>query len=403
MRLVTRAAGGRPRLARLADARAARFVVRVLVLTVLVAGTWLAIDPSRAFAAALAVLVVSCPCAFALAVPAALTRAVAVLARRGVLVVEPDALEALARAGHFVFDKTGTLTEPRVDVARSVVSRGTSHEALAIAAALEQGNTHPLAGALRAAAVDIELPGVTNLRHVAGAGVEGDIAGTRYRLGLRRFSIATTEPDNDAHDSALVLADSEGEIARFVVDEEPRAGVVEMLSGLRDAGVESEILSGDAPARVAAIAARLGIERWQAAATPEDKLARLLALRAQGKVVAMVGDGINDAPVLAAADVAMAIGDGATLAMRLSGICLERVDSCDRPARKNREADATHVAPEPRLGARLQLAVCRSRARLVCRLGLPRSNVGEFDRGHPQFAAHRPRAEGRCASANDPM
>ncbi len=327
VRLVTRAAGERPRLARLADAHAARFVLRVLVLTTLVGAAWLWIDPSRAFAAAIAVLVVSCPCAFALAVPAALTRAVAVLARRGVLVVDADALETLARVDHFLFDKTGTLGEPRVDLARSTATRGSLHAALVLAAALEQGSTHPLASAVRAAAGEVTIPAARGLRSVAGSGVEGEIEGRRYRFGLAGFAAglagAAVARDNvEAVDDALVLRDADGEIARFALAEEPRAGAAATLAALAADGVACEILSGDAPARVGAMAARVGIGRWQAAADPAAKLARLGELRAQGRVVAMVGDGINDAPVLAAADVAFAIGDGTTLAQASSGILL---------------------------------------------------------------------------------
>ncbi|HNR92643.1 MAG TPA: heavy metal translocating P-type ATPase [Dokdonella sp.] len=324
VRMVTRSAGERPRLARMADARAARFVVRVLVITSLVAVAWLHFDPSRAFSAALAVLVVSCPCAFALAVPTALTRAVAVLARRGVLVVEADALEALATADCFVFDKTGTLTEPRLDRTRSHAMRGQLDDALRIAAALEQASQHPLARAMRAAAGD-DLPLAGNLRETPGAGVEGEIGGVCYRFGLATFSKRTTSTGAACEDDAtpaLVLADDAGEIARFAVDEAPRPGAVQMLAALREAGIDTEILSGDAAPRVAAMAARLGVERWQAGARPAAKLARLATLRAEGRRVAMVGDGVNDAPVLAAADVALAIGDGASLAHAASGILL---------------------------------------------------------------------------------
>ncbi|HUD40600.1 MAG TPA: heavy metal translocating P-type ATPase [Dokdonella sp.] len=325
VRLVTRAAGERPQLARLADARASRFVVRVLLLTIATAAVWSLIDPARAFTAALAVLVVSCPCAFALAVPAALTRAVAVLAARGVLVVDADALEALATADRFVFDKTGTLAEPQLDLAATEVRRGSRDAAVAIAAALEQGSDHPLARAVRRAAGACAVPPVEELRHVGGAGVEGRVGGRRYRLGRAAFSLG----DAATGDDALVLSDADGIVARFALSEQPRAGAARLVHGLRAEGAGCEIVSGDAPARVAAMADRLGIECWQAAAQPADKLARLGELRAQGHRVAMVGDGVNDAPVLAGADVAVAIGEGATLAQAASGILLpaERLDA----------------------------------------------------------------------------
>ncbi|MEO8010972.1 MAG: cation-translocating P-type ATPase, partial [Dokdonella sp.] len=332
VRMVTRAASEKPELARLADARATRFVARVFALTVLTACAWLLVDPSRAFAASLAVLVVSCPCAFALAVPAALTRAIAVLAQRGVLVVDSNALEALANADHFVFDKTGTLTEPSVDLARTELERGTLDHALALAASLEQGNSHPLAAALRNSAASITLPPARQLQHVAGSGVTGVIDGVRYRLGASAFcasgdGVAPCPANNSGNDS-LVLADDNGVIARFRVNEQPRAGVASLLDALRDAGIECEILSGDSPARVEAIAHRLGIRHWSASMRPPDKLDRLRALRQSGRAVAMVGDGVNDAPALAAADVGIAIGSGAALAHAASGILLssQRLD-----------------------------------------------------------------------------
>ena len=318
VRMVTRAASERPQLARLADARAARFVLRVLGLTALTASIWMWFDPARAFSAALAVLVVSCPCAFALAVPSALTRAVAVLARQGVLVTDADALEVLARTDHFVFDKTGTLTEPHLSPANVQALRGTSAEALAIAAALEHGNTHPLALAVRRAAEGLSVPLATQVRHVAGAGVQGDIDGRHYRLGRASFSLPGSAQDIDA----LVLADDTGEIARLALTERPRGEVLEVLSALAADGASSEILSGDSSSRVAELAKTLGVARWQANATPAAKLARLQELRATGHVIGMVGDGVNDAPVLAGADVAIAIGDGAALAQAASGILL---------------------------------------------------------------------------------
>lgn len=331
VRMVTRAASERPRLARLADARAARFVVRVLVLTVITATAWLWFDPSRALPAALAVLVVSCPCAFALAVPAALTRAVAVLAHRGVLVVDADALEALARADYFVFDKTGTLTEPCFEFASVEALRGSVHDAAGIAAALEQGNTHPLAVAFRRMAGSTPIPAARSLRQHSGLGVEGEIDGVRYRLGQAGFATAIFPPGDVTDDlsDALVLADEQGLIARFPMTEQLRAGAAEQLRSLVDSGIECEILSGDNAERVTSIAARLNVSVATGNATPADKLARLESLRRDGRIVAMIGDGINDAPVLAGADVSIALGEGSAMAHAASGILLSssRLDS----------------------------------------------------------------------------
>ena len=338
VRLVTRAASERPALARLADARAARFVVRVLAATLITALAWAWFDPARALPAALAVLVVSCPCAFALAVPAALTRAVAVLAQRGVLVVDADALEALARADRFIFDKTGTLTEPSFERARIEVIRGSLEQALGIAAALEQASSHPLGLALRRAGASAPLQTATALRHVQAAGVEGDIDGIRYRLGRAGFSLQASAADT-ADDDALVLADADGVLARFPPSEQLRPAAASLIRSFGEAGITCEILSGDRAARVARIAGLLGIDEFSAAASAADKLARLAVLRAQGHVVAMVGDGINDAPVLAAADVAIAIGEGSAMAHAASGILLAS-------SRLHSLLEARHVAAE---------------------------------------------------------
>jgi Cu2+-exporting ATPase len=319
-RMVERAAAARPRVARLADAAAARFVLRVLAATGVVALAWMILDPSRAFASAVAVLVISCPCAFALAAPAALTRAVGVLARRGVMVVDADALEALARVERFVFDKTGTLTEPAIDLARMRIARGSRASALAAAAALEQGSTHPFARALRDAARGLALPAITAVRETGG-GVAGHLGGRTLRLGRAEFALAAGD-DGDA----LVLADDDGEIARFPVVERVRDGARAAIDALHAAGIACEIVSGDHAHRVRRVATTLGIAGWRAGATPADKLAHIAALRDRGVAVAAVGDGVNDGPVLGGADVAIALGDGAAIAQAASGIVLSGPD-----------------------------------------------------------------------------
>ena len=318
--LVARAQTERPRLAQTGERAAAGFVARVLTLATLTALGWSFIDPSRAFTATLAVLVVSCPCAFALAVPAALTRALAVLARRGVLVVRADAIEALATATHIVFDKTGTLTLPQLALEHiDLVRAGTREDALTLAAALARGSRHPASRALADAAGDMPAPTPDALREVTGSGIEGRIGGRDLRLGRADFALGTSV---SAYDDAIVLADADGAIAAFHLSERLRSDAIDAIAALREAGIEVEILSGDAPAKVAAVAARLGIEHWHARQRPADKLARLAALRAQGARVVAVGDGINDAPVLAGADVSIALAAGADLAQASSDIVL---------------------------------------------------------------------------------
>jgi Cu2+-exporting ATPase len=314
--LVTRAQTERPRLALAGERAAARFVARVLALTALTALGWSLLDTLRVLTATLAVLVVSCPCAFALAVPAAMTRALAVLARRGVLVAHADAVEKLAQADHVVFDKTGTLTVPYV---RQLAG---DPAALPLAAALARASSHPLARAIvDSVAADASQPVATQVVAHAGLGVEGVVDGSTLRLGRADFALRGAVGEGVLAD-AVVLADRHGMLAAFHPRERLRDGAAECVDGLRAQGLAVEVLSGDAPQRVRTIAAALHAAAWRARQTPADKLARLEGLRAQGTKVIAVGDGINDAPVLAGADVAVAMGNGTPLAQASSDIVL---------------------------------------------------------------------------------
>ncbi|HEU4617360.1 MAG TPA: cation-translocating P-type ATPase, partial [Gammaproteobacteria bacterium] len=263
--LVARAQASRPRLAQAGERAASRFVLRVLVFTAVTAAAWSFVDPSRAFNAALAVLVVSCPCAFALAVPAAITRALAVLARRGVLVVKPDAIEALATATHVVFDKTGTLTEPRLSLERVTPRSGVSpEEALRLAAALARESRHPAARAIAAAYRGPDAPLAEGVEAVAGLGVRGVVAGKELRLGRKEFALGAAQPGrgdepDDEPDDAVLLADAAGVIAAFAVRERLRDGARETVEALERQGLEVLISSGDAAAKVGALAARLDV------------------------------------------------------------------------------------------------------------------------------------------------
>lgn len=321
--LAARAAASKPHLAQEGERAATRVVARVLALAAITGIAWSLVDPARAFAAALAVLVVSCPCAYALAVPAAVTRALGVLARRRVLVVNSDAIEALATATHVVLDKTGTLTEPRLALDHVHAREGINREAaLSLAAALARGSSHPVARAIAAVPPCGDLH-ATELRVDAGAGISGIVGGARLRLGHAAYALhgklqridAAIDP---ALDDALVLADEEGLLATFRIAERLRPGVRDAVHALRDTGMTVSIASGDSPARVAKLAGELGIADWEAALAPDAKLARLVRRRTDGARVVAVGDGINDAPLLGGADVGVAIGSGTDLA-RASG------------------------------------------------------------------------------------
>ena len=318
VRLIGRAQQQRPRWTRYGDRAAGYFVCALLVVTAVTAAAWLVIDPTRAFAASLAVLVVACPCAFALAVPAALARSLTVLAQRGILVLTPNAIESLIRANYFVFDKTGTLSKRGLELVSSLsAGRFTVEECLRIAAQLESGSTHPIADALRAAAGCAEPARAQDVRATAGGGVEGDVDGVHYRLGRAQFASAT-----EVDDDRIVLADSRAILARFELREVLRDDAPATVAELRASGCGIEVLSGDSHARVAAIAGRLGIDRFGSRVHPEQKLARLAQLRAEGMNVAVIGDGVNDAPALAGADLAVAVGGGAELAKSSADIVL---------------------------------------------------------------------------------
>lgn len=320
--LVARAQAAKPRLARAGERTASRFVVRVLVLTLATAAAWSLFDPSRALTASIAVLVVSCPCAFALAVPVAVTRALAVLARRGVLVVKPDAVEALASATHVVFDKTGTLTEPELDIARVETRRGIAPAtALRLAASLARESRHPAARAIAAGCRDDIIDVAENVEAHAGFGVRATVGGRELRLGRADYALrgmAAIPLDEDA----VLLADDAGAIAAFHLSERLRPDARSAVHALEAQGLEVSIASGDAPEKVHAAARRLGVDDWHARQLPNDKLARLAALRSGGARVVAVGDGVNDAPVLGGADVAVAIAEGAELAQATSDVVL---------------------------------------------------------------------------------
>lgn len=307
------------------DREIGRFVARVLGLTVLTALGWLVFDPARAFEAAVAVLVVACPCAFALTRPATLTRAIGALASRGVLVTDGAALVRLATVDYAMFDKTGTLTVPQLDRRAVEPLRGDSPAyVLQLAAALAHESSHPLARALAEAARQEALPLQAQAVQIsAGAGISGEIEGRRLRLGRADFALGLGgKPVRPDSGDALLLADADGAIAAFHLDEQPRPDARRTLASLRAGGVAISMASGDADNRVAAMAARLDIADWHARQNPSDKLERLRAAHARGHTTLAVGDGSNDAPLLAGADVSAALASGTDLAQSHADLLL---------------------------------------------------------------------------------
>ncbi|MFO1375722.1 MAG: heavy metal translocating P-type ATPase [Steroidobacteraceae bacterium] len=322
VRLLERALAERPRFARLADAWARRFTVWILCGAAAVAAFWIAVDPARAFEATLAVLVITCPCALSLATPAAFAAATSRLAQQGLLVTRADAIETLASVDRVVFDKTGTLTRGEPSLVRvAPLSELAGARCLALAAALERGSNHPLARAFANPAN--ALPRVDEPEVVAGHGVAGIIEGVRYRIGQRAWVAglvgdATAVPDEDA----VFLGRAGTWLARFEFDDAVRPDAPAAVEALRRLGIESEIASGDTAERVGTVAAATGVTVFGARLTPEDKLARVRARRTEGHRVLMIGDGVNDAPVLGGASVSIAMAQGAALAQASADLVL---------------------------------------------------------------------------------
>jgi Cu2+-exporting ATPase len=302
-----------------------RFIGRVLLLTALTALGWLLVDPARAFEAAVAVLVVACPCSFALTRPATLTCALGVLAVRGVLVTDSSALTVLAQVDYALFDKTGTLSVPQLGAAAIEPLRGDDpRDVLQLASALAHESSHPLARALASTGRQHGLPLRAQAVQVsAGAGIIGEVDGRLLRLGRADFALAPSGHAVSTNlSNTLLLADQHGPIAAFHLDEQPRNDARRTLDALHADGISLVIASGDSKSRVTALATRLGIDDAHGRQSPTDKLQRLQAARQRGQVTLAVGDGSNDAPVLAGADVSAALGSGTELAQAHADLLL---------------------------------------------------------------------------------
>jgi Cu2+-exporting ATPase len=302
----------RPAAVQLADRWAGPFLWAVLLLAAGSAAVWSLIDPARALPVAVAVLVVTCPCALSLAAPAALVAAAGGLARRGVMIQRLDAIEGLAGADRLFVDKTGTLTDERAGAARLVLLTGQTSdpEVAAAVAGLAAASTHPLSAALTATRLAAPMT-LHDVRELPGQGLEGvDAAGRRWQLGAASWLGADAAP---ADARALVACDRRL-VAAVLLDETLRDEVGSSLALLAADGLPATLLSGDRVDRAQRLARAVGIPTAIGGATPQDKLAAVAAAQAAGHRVLMVGDGVNDAPVLARADVSLAMGQGALVA-----------------------------------------------------------------------------------------
>jgi Cu2+-exporting ATPase len=318
-RLLERAQADKPPIAVLADRIASRFVLGLLAVAGITAAIWINIDPSRTFEVVLATLVVTCPCALSLATPAALAAAASRLASSGFLLVRSRVLEVLNQASTIVFDKTGTLTagQPAVLETESYTEHSTEH-CLQLAAAIELASEHVLARAFAAHYCGGAFqPGDIHVE--PGCGVQADIGGKSYRIGSARYvaelsnSSLAKESDTDAR-ILVYLGDRTGLLARFAIGDEVRRDAAAAVAELKQAGFHVIIASGDSAAAVSEVASQLAISDWHATQSPADKLDFIRQLQADGQSVVMVGDGINDAPVLAAADASIALDAGTALA-----------------------------------------------------------------------------------------
>ena len=317
-RLAVQASEEKPKQVQMADKMARFFIARLLIVCACVFLFWWFKEPGRAVWITLSVLVVTCPCALALAMPAALSAATANLRQRGFLVARGHVIETLTHINRVIFDKTGTLTLGRFCISKVLLAGNkTSEQVMAIAAALEADSNHPIAQVF---AVSQNILRATDVKQTIAAGVEAKVNGEIYRIGTLEFASSiirsldknTTLPDQEK--LWLLLASSQGVIAWFGLEDEIRPDAQQAINTLQQMGVAIELLSGDQSGAVSKLAAQLGVKDFSAGAKPEDKLTRLQAAQKRGEKVLMVGDGINDVPVLAGADVSVAMASASDLA-----------------------------------------------------------------------------------------
>jgi len=350
VQLVAAAQRSRAPVQRLADAVAARFVPAVIAIAMVTYLAWLALGPeprwAHALVSAVAVLVIACPCALGLATPMSIMIGVGRGAQAGVLVKDAEALELLGAAQTVCLDKTGTLTEGRPAVTQVVAADGAAgpadragDELLRAAAALEQPSEHPLAAAVVRAARERGLAAgaVEQFQATPGGGVSGRLAGRPWLLGSADWLRAQGVTGLDGPPAALAGLQSRGQtiiglagdgrLAGWLALADPlKATTAEAVRELHALGLQIILLTGDAPDAARAVARELGLDDVRARLTPADKHAAVRALRDAGRRVIMAGDGINDAPALAAADVGVAMGHGTDIAMHSAGVTLVKGD-----------------------------------------------------------------------------
>lgn len=311
--LVQQAEHSRPRQVALADKIAAKFGSSVLVLASITGLVWYTIDPAKALWVSLSVLVVTCPCALSLATPTVLTAAINRLRTFGVLITNGEVLETLSRLDSVVMDKTGTLTNGALQVVdvQCLSEAVSQQDVLAIAAALEEGSSHPIAKAFAGCSDRLVASGRAAQ---IGAGVTGYIDGHCYRLGSPSYAYSTQTYAYPSVGLWLMLADDRQALAWVRLEDQLRHSARDCIAGFRLLDIRTVLLSGDRSENVQQIARALIVDEWRGDMLPAAKLAYVRDLQAQGRTVLMVGDGINDLPVLSGADVSCAMGSATQLA-----------------------------------------------------------------------------------------
>jgi P-type Cu+ transporter len=318
--LMRQAQASRAPIEKLADRISAVFVPAVMVLAMLTFGAWMfaGAGATKAAVTAVAVLIIACPCAMGLAVPTAVMVATGRGAEMGLLIKGGETLEKLQRVNTVVLDKTGTVTEGRPRVVGAHIDDG----ALRLAAAVERRSEHPLGRAVveYAQGKSLTLPEVTEFRAVTGSGVEAKVEGHSVIVGNRAFLNESTDPGG-------ILVSVDGKLAGSMqVADAIRAGAPEAVGSLRKMGLDVVLLTGDRKETAEAVAREAGIERVVAGVLPDGKVAEVRRLQSEGRVVAMAGDGINDAPALAQADAGFAMGSGADIAIEAGDVTLLHAD-----------------------------------------------------------------------------
>ncbi len=340
IKLVENAQSGKAPVQRLVDKVAAVFVPVVIAIATITFFSWLMSGGTfeQALVAAVSVLVIACPCALGLATPTAIVTGTGAAARAGILIKDVEALERAHRVDTVIFDKTGTLTEGHPAVVDQHIVQGDKFDVLALAASVQSGSEHPLAKAILSLAEqeNVSLSAVADFQSVTGRGICGVVGGQNVRIGNQAFmaesdvdtSSGTASADAWEQDARTIIWMSvDGSLAAlFALADPVRDEAKTAVRVLKRLGISSHLLSGDAHSVAVAVAKTVGIENARGGVRPDDKAAEVSALHAGNHVVAMVGDGINDAPALAAADVGVAIGTGTDVAMETAAITLMRPD-----------------------------------------------------------------------------